>query len=109
MRAQATGASSAATTPSPAFTGKQAGRLPTLLAGGIGGRFVVRPARIMTGAWVTVYHFIGQFPKKGGRIQWLGWTSLQAHGVGKLWMNDCIPSTAEGTWHGYRAQSMTLA
>jgi len=96
-----------AATPSGALATREgprrASRLPTLLTGGMDGRFAVRPASILTGAGATVYDFVGAYPGKGGRIRWTAWTTRKAQGVGTLWINDCIPSTADGTWRGHRA------
>lgn len=93
--------------PSAALAGRegprQGGGLPTLFAGGMSGRFTVRPAEILTESGATTFQFIGEMPGKGGRIRWQTWTTRAAHGVGTIWTNDCIPSTAEGTWHGRRA------
>lgn len=36
-----------------------------------------------------------------GRIDWVSWTHRQAVGEGVVWTDDCEPSCAEGTWHGY--------
>jgi len=106
MRAQvaATATHAAATTKWLAFTVEQPAAPPTLLTGGpLRGRFAVRPGTIWTGAGVTVFHYIGPSPGKGGSIRWSEWTASEAHGVGTLWINDCVPDTARGTWHGYRA------
>jgi hypothetical protein len=34
-------------------------------------------------------------------ITWSSWTVDAAHGTGKLWLNDCKPACAGGTYHGY--------
>ena len=82
---------------------RQGGGLPTLLTGGMSGRFAARPAEILTESGATTFQFIGEMPGKGGRIHWRTWTTRAAHGVGTIWTDDCIPSTADGTWHGRRA------
>ena len=94
-----------ATAPSAAFAKglRQGDKPPTLLTGGMSGVFAERPAMILTLSGATTYQFIGQYPGKGGRIHWQTWTRRAAHGVGIMWTNDCIPSTADGTWHGCRA------
>ncbi len=65
--------------------------------------FKVRPAWI-GGFTANGTAFIGAVPKRGGTIRWTNWTAESADGTGKYWVNDGIPSTAEGTLHGHRAK-----
>ena len=80
-------------TPAVAVAGK-----PRLLA--VPG-FAVRPVTIanITGDGSAL---LGQKKGRGGAIKWSAWTSSRADGVGKIWIDDCIPTTAEGTFHGRR-------
>jgi hypothetical protein len=96
-------ASLAAATPAGASTA-----LPKALTEGTP-QFAVRPAQIgftgdgsgyVGGPRTSSSHF--------GRISWRSWTTRSAHGTGRVWINDCEPSCAGGTFHPYRV-SVTLA
>jgi hypothetical protein len=71
---------------------------------GRGSPFVVRPAQIVyTGDGSGVlggFSGTGPYPRYG-RLKWSGWNSRQAVGSGAVWLDDCEPDCAEGTFHSY--------
>jgi hypothetical protein len=79
--------------------------LPGLLTQiGRGPLFAVRPAQIVyTGDGSGV---LGGFSGKGpyprfGRLRWSMWNNRQAMGSGAVWLDDCQPDCADGTFHPY--------
>jgi hypothetical protein len=95
-----TGAISAALMVSLAAGGSIA---PTLLGDGPHQieTWQVRPAAIVyTGDGSGV---LGGFNGTGvahpGSITWLSWTATRATGTGAVWLDDCKPDCAEGTFH----------
>jgi hypothetical protein len=79
--------------------------LPTLLTQiGRGNQFLVRPAQIVyTGDGSGV---LGGFTGRGpyprfGRLRWSSWNGQQAVGSGAVWLDDCSPNCAQGTFHPY--------
>jgi hypothetical protein len=77
-------------------------RLPSLLVEGSGNRFAVRPASIgYTGDGTG---FIGRVPGRvaAGRLRWQVWSHTGAYGVGTVWLDNCTPDCASGTFHSYR-------
>src|SRR5947209_6570154 len=72
---------------------------PTLLTGD-GHTFSVRPQTIIyTGDGTGI---IGELPRKeAGEWQWRNWKSGSAYGVGTIWLDDCIPNCAAGTYHSH--------
>jgi len=79
------------------------GGLPKLLADGphFTLTWQVRPAHIVyTGDGSGV---LGGFNGTGvahpGSITWLSWTATRATGTGAVWLDDCKPDCAEGTFH----------
>jgi hypothetical protein len=82
-----------------------AASLPGLLTQiGRGQAFAVRPAQIIyTGDGSGV---LGGFSGRGplahfGRLSWTLWNRHQAIGHGAVWLDDCAPNCAEGTFHPY--------
>ena len=61
--------------------------------------FAVKPVTIanITGDGSAL---LDQMKSRGGAIHWSAWTSSRADGAGKIWIDDCIPDTAGGTFHG---------
>jgi hypothetical protein len=87
--------------------------LPGLLTQtGHGPPFAIRPAQIVyTGDGSGV---LGGFTGKGpfprfGRLLWPSWTDTQARGSGAVWLDDCTPNCAEGTFHPYAARVRAFA
>jgi hypothetical protein len=87
--------------------------LPGLLTQtGHGPPFVVRPAQVVyTGDGSGV---LGGFTGKGpfprfGRLSWPSWTDAQAQGSGAVWLDDCTPNCAQGTFHPYASQVRAFA
>ncbi len=79
--------------------------LPGLLTQtGHGPPFVVRPAQIVyTGDGSGVlggFSGTGPFPRFGS-LSWSTWSRRQATGTGAVWLDDCEPSCAQGTFHPY--------
>jgi hypothetical protein len=79
--------------------------LPGLLTGtGHGKPFAVRPAQIIyTGDGSGV---LGGFSGHGalprfGALKSASWTQRQAQGSGAVWLDDCTPNCAQGTFHRY--------
>jgi hypothetical protein len=79
--------------------------LPGLPSGtGHGSPFVVRPAQIVyTGDGSGV---LGGFSGRGplprfGRLKWSSWTRGQALGSGAVWLDNCTPSCAQGSFRPY--------
>jgi hypothetical protein len=88
---------------SPASAG--AAGLPGLLTQiGRGNQFLVRPVQVVyTGDGSGV---LGGFSGRGpyprfGRLRWSLWNRQQALGSGAVWLDDCSPNCAEGTFHPY--------
>jgi hypothetical protein len=79
--------------------------LPDLLTGtGHGRPFAVRPAQIIyTGDGSGVLGgFSGHGPlPRFGALKWTSWTQRQALGSGAVWLDDCMPNCAQGTFHPY--------
>jgi hypothetical protein len=82
-----------------------AARLPSVLTQiGHGSTFVVRPAQVIyTGDGSGV---LGGFSGKGplprfGRMSWPRWGQHYAVGSGAVWLDDCTPNCALGTFHPY--------
>ncbi|HEY3725932.1 MAG TPA: hypothetical protein VGL51_02085 [Solirubrobacteraceae bacterium] len=51
--------------------------------------------------------FLGGFDGQGvrlhfGRMRWTQWNRTQATGHGAVWLDDCMPDCAGGTFHPYR-------
>jgi hypothetical protein len=71
---------------------------------GRGPTFAVRPAQIIyTGDGSGV---LGGYSGSGpnphfGRLSWTLWNRHQAVGHGAVWLDDCEPNCAEGTFHPY--------
>lgn len=74
--------------------------------------FVVRPAQIVyTGDGSGV---LGGFTGKGplrnfGQLRWSTWNDSQARGAGAVWLDDCTPNCAEGTFHPYAVRVRVFA
>jgi len=62
--------------------------------------FAVRPAQISyTGDGTGVLGGGQRTGERGfGRITWTSWTRRSAHGRGKVWINDCRPDCAGGSF-----------
>ena len=79
---------------------------------GHGPPFAVRPAQIIyTGDGSGVLGgFTGNGPlPRFGRLHWSSWTNIQAHGSGAVWLDDCTPNCAEGTFHPYAVSIRAFA
>lgn len=63
----------------------------------------VRPSRIGSTTGDGSAYF-GAAPGKSGAIVWRTWNRKEALARGKYWIDDCIPTTAEGTFHGHWAK-----
>jgi hypothetical protein len=75
-------------------------RRPKLLTEGSGTVFKVRPARVgFTGDGTGFVAGHGSSVRHPGRIHWKWWTKRSAKGVGRVWVDDCNPSCAEGQFH----------
>jgi hypothetical protein len=75
-------------------------QLPTLLTVGDGNSFAVRPLTIgYTGDGTGVIGKLG--PKRRGRWHWQSWTGSSAFGTGTVWLDDCVPDCARGTYHSH--------
>lgn len=79
--------------------------LPRLLTQiGRGDQFLVRPAQIVyTGDGSGV---LGGFDGRGpyprfGRLRWSLWNRQRALASGAVWLDDCTPNCAQGTFHPY--------
>ena len=79
----------------------QAAKLPHLLKMEYSYAFAVRPGRI--DPTVDGGMFIGGRTGMSSHIHWQTWNKTKAYAVATLWINDGIPSMAEGTFHPYRA------
>ena len=67
-----------------------------------GAQLVVKPGQIVfTGDGTGVIAGSRLPTRRGSRITWSSWTADAARGTGKLWLNDCNPACAGGTYHGY--------
>lgn len=77
--------------------------LPKALTWESGDAFSVRPQLIVyTG---DAAGLIGRHPgTKKGKIIWSSWTAKAAKGRGSVWLNNCNPSCAEGTYIRYRGR-----
>jgi hypothetical protein len=82
-----------------------ASQLPGLLTQiGSGSTFRVRPAQIIyTGDGSGI---LGGFTGKGplhhfGALKWSLWGQSQAVGSGAVWLDDCEPNCAQGTFHPF--------
>ncbi len=79
---------------------------------GHGPPFAVRPAQIIyTGDGSGI---LGGFTGKGplrhfGRLHWASWTGSQARGSGAVWLDDCTPNCAQGTFHSSPVQIRAFA
>jgi hypothetical protein len=86
--------------------------LPGLLTNTGGRPFVVRPAQVIyTGDGSGV---LGGFTGKGplrrfGALRWSSWGRHQALGSGAVWLDDCIPNCAKGTFHPYAVRVHAFA
>jgi Glycosyl hydrolase family 76 len=91
-----------------AATSVAASSLPRLLRLDVSSNFVVRPATMSFGC-------CGQFVIGGldvsraafrsgrlGRIRWKPWVSAGSIGVGLLWVDNCVPNCASGTFRSRR-------
>jgi hypothetical protein len=82
-----------------------AARLPTLLTQiGHGSTFAVRPAQVIyTGDGSGILGgFSGNGPlRRFGRLNWSLWSHRRAAGSGAVWLDDCTPNCAQGTFHPY--------
>ena len=82
-----------------------AARLPTLLTQiGHGNTFAVRPAQVIyTGDGSGILGgFSGTGPlRRFGRLHWSLWSYRRAAGSGAVWLDDCTPNCAQGTFHPY--------
>lgn len=79
--------------------------LPGLLTQtGHGSPFAVKPAQIVyTGDGSGVlggFSGTGRYPRFG-RLSWSSWNRRQALGSGAVWLDNCEPSCAGGTFHPY--------
>lgn len=82
-------------------------RLPRLLASSAkSSRYTwqIRPAQISyTGDGTGI---LGGFDGKGvadpGHLEWTSWTSKQATGSGAVWLDNCTPSCAGGTFTAHK-------
>lgn len=73
---------------------------PHLLRADFTSRFDVRPATIdPTGDGSIV---IGKFARRGHRIRWRVWNTVEAYGAATVWVDNGIPNVAQGTFHSYR-------
>ncbi|HEX5193101.1 MAG TPA: hypothetical protein VFW09_09885 [Solirubrobacteraceae bacterium] len=67
-----------------------------------GADLVVKPGQIVfTGDGTGAIAGTRLPTQRGSGITWSSWTADTAHGTGKLWLNDCNPYCAGGTYHGY--------
>jgi hypothetical protein len=57
----------------------------------------VKPDRIVIGC--------GDFSSYVDHLRWTDWGHQRARGHGKLQLNDCTPSCADGTFHHYPAKA----
>lgn len=87
--------------------------LPGLLTQiGHGSPFAIRPGQVIyTGDGSGV---LGGFSGKGplahfGRLRWSSWTSSQTRGSGAVWLDDCTPNCAAGTFHPYAVRVRAFA
>lgn len=75
-------------------------RRPRLLTDGNGTVFKVRPGKVgFTGDGTGFVAGHGSSVHHPGRIHWKWWTKRSAKGVGRVWVDDCNPSCAEGHFH----------
>jgi hypothetical protein len=74
---------------------------PSLLREPYSSSFAVRPATVFIAGDGS--SFVGRLSGKGGSIHWKSWTGHGARGIGTYWLNDFIPSAAQGTFHPHRA------
>ena len=83
-------------------------RLPRLLADGPHGRLTwqVRPAHILyTGDGSGVLGGLdGTGAAHPGHIKWASWTRTGATGSGMVWIDDCTPDCADGTFTAHRVK-----
>lgn len=91
----------------PAPATSQTG-LPKLLgSSGRTDKLLVRPASIIyTGDGSGI---LGGFDGSGhsgrfGHLHWSSWTTSQALGSGAVWLDDCTPDCAGGTFHAVRVE-----
>jgi hypothetical protein len=87
--------------------------LPGLLTQtGHGPPFAVRPAQIVyTGDGSGVlggFSGTGPYPRFGS-LSWSTWNRRQARGTGAVWLDNCEPSCAEGTFHPYAVKVRAFA
>jgi hypothetical protein len=75
--------------------------LPRLLTKEDSISFAVRPPTI--GYTSDGTGVIGRFPRRkpDGSLDWRGWTYAGAYAVGTIWLDDCQPDCADGTFHPY--------
>ncbi len=80
----------------------QASTPPKLLTQQAHDPFRVRPA--MIGYTGDGTGFVGKSPidKHRGFLHWKSWRATTAYGTATIWLNDCTPSCAGGTFHSYR-------
>jgi hypothetical protein len=72
---------------------------PRLLKEDFSARFAVRPATVIpTGDGSIV---IGKLGKRGHHIHWHVWNASKAYGVATVWVDNGIPTVAQGTFHGF--------
>jgi hypothetical protein len=84
--------------------------VPTLL-GGAQLSFRIRPSQILISgdgtAWLggAGYEQTGHlFPANLGKIRWLEFNRNEALGHGYIWLNNCIPYCAAGSFYHYQAR-----
>jgi hypothetical protein len=99
LAAAAPGAAGSA--PARDVAGARAGGLPKLLTEPYSNDFAVRPGTVYIAGEGS--SLVGDLQGKGGTIHWSEWTGTGARGVGTYWLDDFIPSAAEGTYHPHRA------
>lgn len=79
----------------------QTGMLPRLLTQDASAPFRVRP--MMIGYTGDGTGYIGKFPARRHRgfLHWKIWNHQRAFGKATIWLDDCTPSCAGGTFHAY--------
>jgi hypothetical protein len=75
--------------------------LPRLLTQDVSNPFRVRPVTIGYTGDGTGY--VGKFPahRHRGFLHWKIWNHSRAYGTATIWLNNCTPSCAGGTFHAY--------
>jgi hypothetical protein len=97
--AQASGGSARNARATVATTTTTAANRPRLLKEDFSARFGVRPATLdPTGDGSIV---IGQLGKRGHHIRWHAWNNVGALGLATVWVDNGIPTVAQGTFQGF--------